>query len=318
MEISKFFEKCGNHYFVKKWNLTIGPKPWYLIGLFGLIGMITMLVLDVLTGRLISQILFLILIKFEFYFLFSVGFVEPGIVPRRGDEETGDREESPPANSSAGIHSATSAGTIINGVTVDRKWCYTCNIYRPSRGKHCALCNCCVDKFDHHCVWLSNCIGSRNYRSFIFFLSNSFFLASFVLLSVVFGDGNTSVSVGIWWLVVLVSLTVVAVTGNLLIYHLRLILRGSTSYEESGKNLNPGQSPFSFGDWRKNIYVFFATPVDPSRVMDNNGPSGFIQIRRRSSVGQSGRAPPTKGAHDEELTNLTKDTTAGGEFGITS
>ena len=37
--------------------------------------------------------------------------------------------------------------------------------------KHCTACDACVEGFDHHCVWLNQCIGKKNYRTFFFFLS---------------------------------------------------------------------------------------------------------------------------------------------------
>lgn len=39
------------------------------------------------------------------------------------------------------------------------------------------MCGICVPMFDHHCVWLNQCVGEHNYRWFITFLFvNSMFL----------------------------------------------------------------------------------------------------------------------------------------------
>jgi DHHC palmitoyltransferase len=57
----------------------------------------------------------------------------------------------------------------IGGITGHR-YCSTCNIFRPPRSKHCNSCNVCVRVFDHHCPWVGNCIGERNYAVFVVFL----------------------------------------------------------------------------------------------------------------------------------------------------
>ncbi|CAG9318236.1 unnamed protein product [Blepharisma stoltei] len=45
--------------------------------------------------------------------------------------------------------------------------CTVCDGYVERTTKHCFPCNKCTEKFDHHCKWLNNCIGSKNYRYFI-------------------------------------------------------------------------------------------------------------------------------------------------------
>ncbi|KAI8600102.1 DHHC palmitoyltransferase-domain-containing protein [Dissophora ornata] len=57
------------------------------------------------------------------------------------------------------------------GLLDARHFCVSCVSQRPMRSKHCKFCNRCVAKFDHHCPWIYNCIGAKNHRAFIIFLS---------------------------------------------------------------------------------------------------------------------------------------------------
>ena len=48
--------------------------------------------------------------------------------------------------------------------------CPKCEILRPQESRHCFICDKCVDRFDHHCQWLNNCVGAGNHSFFYMYL----------------------------------------------------------------------------------------------------------------------------------------------------
>eukprot|EP01029_Cantina_marsupialis_P005415 TRINITY_DN15871_c0_g1_i1.p1 TRINITY_DN15871_c0_g1~~TRINITY_DN15871_c0_g1_i1.p1 ORF type:complete len:375 (+),score=67.55 TRINITY_DN15871_c0_g1_i1:66-1190(+) len=57
-----------------------------------------------------------------------------------------------------------------DGIVFQKSVCRTCETIKPARSKHCAVCDVCVHRFDHHCIWLNQCVGKHNYKWFLTFL----------------------------------------------------------------------------------------------------------------------------------------------------
>ena len=142
-----------------------------------------------------------------------------------------------------------------HGRTILVKFCETCRIWRPPRASHCATCNNCVQRFDHHCPWLGNDIGIRNYRSYFTFVSSSAVGTLIMMVAAVwsiilkvqihsangpvdgtalrraFTDGATSVNL----LVILLALLAFAFTGGLTGFHIYLMWNNVTTAESFKK-----------------------------------------------------------------------------------
>jgi len=67
-------------------------------------------------------------------------------------------------------NATSSLATVAGDQLDDDMVCYTCQIPKPLRSKHCRTCNRCVYRFDHHCPWLNACVGLNNHPYFVLFL----------------------------------------------------------------------------------------------------------------------------------------------------
>eukprot|EP01095_Lingulamoeba_sp_RSL-Kostka_P001685 TRINITY_DN1245_c3_g1_i1.p1 TRINITY_DN1245_c3_g1~~TRINITY_DN1245_c3_g1_i1.p1 ORF type:complete len:326 (-),score=35.90 TRINITY_DN1245_c3_g1_i1:30-1007(-) len=106
-------------------------------------------------------------------FILITGNMDPGIVPRQTDIK-----EENPFNTLPRFREHT-----INNKKIQVKWCNTCHIFRPPRSNHCRLCDNCVEIWDHHCPWVGNCIGKRNYKFYLYFIWSTMLFAIYITLN---------------------------------------------------------------------------------------------------------------------------------------
>lgn len=48
--------------------------------------------------------------------------------------------------------------------------CPKCEVICTADSRHCYICDQCVERFDHHCQWVNNCIGIDNHSYFYIFI----------------------------------------------------------------------------------------------------------------------------------------------------
>lgn len=191
----------GNNKFFCKGRLIMGPDYQKALISFFLIVLPEILFLGTTARFYIENpaiITFSILLCFcSLVFHFQVATKDPGYIPKQLPPFA----KGPfgaPVLTRALLDDASKACAIdrpyfeipVNGKLVKMKYCLPCIAYlglitRPPRTSHCSDCGLCVEKFDHHCPWVGNCIGKKNYRVYIAFLFSTSGLIIFNLIFVV-------------------------------------------------------------------------------------------------------------------------------------
>lgn len=118
--------------------------------------------------------------------LFLTSVRDPGIVPRNShppEEEFTAQSIEVGGRRTPSLQFPRTKEVMVNGISVRVKYCDTCMLYRPPRCSHCSICNNCVERFDHHCPWVGQCVGLVSWHplnfSFLYFLTLLFLTPTF-------------------------------------------------------------------------------------------------------------------------------------------
>ncbi|XP_044374457.1 probable protein S-acyltransferase 6 [Triticum aestivum] len=205
---------------------------------------------------------------------------DPGIVPR--NTKPPDPEDLQLDGMASPMAGAPSSGTLpptrdvyVNGMVVKVKYCHTCMLYRPPRCSHCSVCNNCVERFDHHCPWVGQCIGKRNYRFFFMFISSTTFLCLYVfvfcwvnliLITRKYGCslGGAIVESPVSGFLIFYTFITSWFVGGLTAFHTYLASTNQTTYENFRYRYEGKSNPYDRGAAR-NLVEIFLSPIPASK-----------------------------------------------------
>ncbi|KAL8230493.1 hypothetical protein R6Q57_000271 [Mikania cordata] len=228
-------------------------------------------------GRLVL-IIAIVLMIYVVAMLLATSARDPGIVPRNTrppEPEFMDQSIDVGSAQTVQLRLPRFKEIAFNGLTVKVKYCDTCMLYRPPRCSHCSICDNCVDRFDHHCPWVGQCIGLRNYRFYFLFVSSAtvlcvyIFAFCWVYAIMIKNSEDTS----IWGALIktpasiaLIIYTFVCVwfVGGLTVFHLYLISTNQSTYENFRYRYDQTENPYNRGIIENFKEVFWRS-IPPSK-----------------------------------------------------
>ena len=243
----------GNNKFCCNKRIYAGSQYYYAFAtafyllLYGLSFIIFVILnQDTLAKKVVLTFFYSIYLLIVLFFCLVCAFTDPGVMPINSLNANDLKNANCSSNNRI---------CYINGVRHKIRFCYTCQIIRPLGVSHCKTCNVCVEKFDHHCPWVGNCIGKNNYKYFFIFLIllNSFYIITLIstLFFIIFNKKYIPI-----YIVLLSVLTMIFIT-TLLIYHIKFACRNMSTYS----NIKMKDifilfgNPFSRKNYKKNCYL---------------------------------------------------------------
>ena len=136
-------------------RLSIGPH-WYLtiILLILIIGLTIFLYFSIFKNTSLFKILFFFIFIFiEYYFVLKAALTHINVVMNK------------------------------NRTADNYGYCTICNVYFNPRNKveHCNYCGVCIEKIDHHCIWMGKCVSKNNLFYFYAMIANIIIIYIYII-----------------------------------------------------------------------------------------------------------------------------------------
>ena len=277
MSENNHVEKCiyiGKKYFFSQGKYSInsrsvGLPACLIILIYNFIHstfMINKLIINT-KNFIIILIISIILFSLQISLTLFTALLDPGsFLPNYGEDKSDTSE--------AKLMIAT-----IKGNDYFLNFCYTCLNAKDLRVYHCPDCDLCILRHDHHCPWLSTCIGLNNHKHFIILIIINFIYFVYnmiVLMNLIFSRINKERIEELTTVNNLFLYLLVVLNGILVLFHLALLINHGTyictgqTTSERIRRKKGAKNPFSNDSICKNIKEFWNYPMKYKEKIEYN------------------------------------------------